>query len=33
MLDIPNMTLLAWLVVGAIAGFLASIITDPVKVS
>jgi uncharacterized membrane protein YeaQ/YmgE (transglycosylase-associated protein family) len=27
MLDIPNMTLLAWLVVGAIAGFLASIIT------
>jgi uncharacterized membrane protein YeaQ/YmgE (transglycosylase-associated protein family) len=25
MLDIPNMTLLAWLVVGAIAGFLAII--------
>lgn len=24
MLDIPNMTLLSWLVVGAIAGFLAS---------
>jgi len=27
MLDIPNMTLLAWLVVGAIAGFLASVIS------
>ena len=27
MLDIPNMTLLAWLVVGAIAGFLASFLT------
>ena len=27
MLDIPNMTLLTWLVVGAIAGFLASLIT------
>jgi uncharacterized membrane protein YeaQ/YmgE (transglycosylase-associated protein family) len=27
MLDIPNMTLLSWLVVGAIAGFLASILT------
>jgi uncharacterized membrane protein YeaQ/YmgE (transglycosylase-associated protein family) len=26
MLDIPNMTLLAWLVVGAIAGFLASVL-------
>ena len=24
MIDIPNMTLLAWLVVGAVAGFLAS---------
>jgi uncharacterized membrane protein YeaQ/YmgE (transglycosylase-associated protein family) len=27
MLDIPNMTILTWVVVGAIAGFLASIIT------
>jgi uncharacterized membrane protein YeaQ/YmgE (transglycosylase-associated protein family) len=27
MLDIPNMTLLTWVVVGAIAGFLASVIT------
>ena len=27
MLDIPNMTLLAWLVVGAVAGFLASVLT------
>jgi uncharacterized membrane protein YeaQ/YmgE (transglycosylase-associated protein family) len=27
MLDIPNMTLLTWVVVGAIAGFLASLIT------
>jgi uncharacterized membrane protein YeaQ/YmgE (transglycosylase-associated protein family) len=27
MLDIPNMTLLAWLVVGAVAGFLASFLT------
>ncbi len=27
MLDIPNMTLLAWLVVGAIAGFIASALT------
>ena len=27
MLDIPNMTLLAWLVVGAIAGFVASFLT------
>ena len=26
MLDIPNMTLLTWLVVGAIAGFLASVL-------
>jgi len=26
-MDIPNMTLLAWLVVGAIAGFLASVIS------
>lgn len=27
MLNIPNMTLVSWLVVGAIAGFLASILT------
>jgi uncharacterized membrane protein YeaQ/YmgE (transglycosylase-associated protein family) len=27
MLDIPNMTLLAWLVVGTVAGFIASILT------
>ncbi len=27
MLDIPNMTLLAWLVVGAVAGFIASFLT------
>lgn len=27
MLDIPNMTILTWVVVGAIAGFLASLIT------
>jgi uncharacterized membrane protein YeaQ/YmgE (transglycosylase-associated protein family) len=27
LLDIPNMTLLAWLVVGAIAGFVASFLT------
>ena len=27
MLDIPNMTLVAWLVVGAVAGFLASVLT------
>jgi len=26
-LDIPNMTLLAWLVVGAVAGFIASFLT------
>ena len=26
-MDIPNMTLLAWLVVGAIAGFVASLIS------
>lgn len=26
MLDIPNMTLLTWLVVGAVAGFLASVL-------
>jgi uncharacterized membrane protein YeaQ/YmgE (transglycosylase-associated protein family) len=26
-MDIPNMTLLTWVVVGAIAGFLASLIT------
>lgn len=28
MLDIPQMTLVAWVVVGAIAGFLANAITD-----
>jgi uncharacterized membrane protein YeaQ/YmgE (transglycosylase-associated protein family) len=27
MLDIPNMTLVAWLIVGAVAGFLASVLT------
>jgi uncharacterized membrane protein YeaQ/YmgE (transglycosylase-associated protein family) len=27
MLDIPNMTLLAWLIVGTVAGFLASVLT------
>ncbi len=28
MVDIPNMTLLSWLVVGAIAGFLASLLME-----
>ena len=27
MLDIPNMTLVSWLIVGAVAGFLASVLT------
>jgi len=30
-MDIPNMTLLTWVVVGAIAGFLASLITGSVR--
>ncbi len=27
MLDIPNMTLVSWLAIGAVAGFLASVLT------
>jgi len=32
-MDIPQMTLVAWIVVGAIAGFLASEIMVPVRAS